>query len=282
MLTKEGFRQYTHLVFAKNTGAANSYIQAINILDNIFSKEDVFHLEGRSLCTISDETLLVSITEFVKQEEKKFKAGISSIFSRNGNPNQNSYPSGGFCSAAIKHLYRYRDYEINQVAADSIFSQNSKGAALSKKLIKHFDLVGIDKKEGKDKEVQTKVRIGQEYFRKMLLQIYESKCCVTGLNVPITLRASHIVPWKEDKTNRLNPENGLLLSATYDAAFDKNLISLDEDYRLIISKYIKDFYTASVTREYFEAFEGKRIALPIKYLPNQIFLGKHRECLVNL
>lgn len=282
MLTKEGFRQYTHLVFAKNTGAANSYIQAINILDNIFSKEDVFHLEGRSLCTISDETLLVSITEFVKQEEKKFKAGISSIFSRNGNPNQNSYPSGGFCSAAIKHLYRYRDYEINQVAADSIFSQNSKGAALSKKLIKHFDLVGIDKKEGKDKEVQTKVRIGQEYFRKMLLQIYNSKCCVTGLNVPITLRASHIVPWKEDIANRLNPENGLLLSATYDAAFDKHLISFDEDYRMIVSKGIKEYYTNEITREYFEKFEGKTIALPVKYLPNQMFLSKHRECLVNL
>lgn len=116
----------------------------------------------------------------------------------------------------------------------------------------------------------------------MLLQIYNSKCCVTGLNVPITLRASHIVPWKEDKTNRLNPENGLLLSATYDAAFDKHLISFDEDYRMIVSKGIKEYYTNEITREYFEKFEGKTIALPVKYLPNQMFLSKHRECLVNL
>lgn len=282
MLTKEGFRQYTHLVYNKKSGAANSYIQAINILDNIFLKEDVFQLKGRSLCTISDEKLLSAIIEFVKHEEKNFKIGANSIFSRWGISSQSSYPNAGFCSAAVRHLSRYLDYESNQVAADSIFIQCSKGTALSKKLIKQFDLVGIDKREGTDKEATTKIRIGQEYFRRMLLQIYDNKCCVTGLNVPITLRASHIVPWKEDKTNRLNPENGLLLSATYDAAFDKNLISFDEDYRMIVSKYIKDFYTASVTREYFEAFEGKRIALPMKYLPNQIFLSKHRECLVDL
>lgn len=282
MLTKEGFRQYTHLVYNKNTGAANSYIQAINILDNIFQKEDVFQLNGRSLCTIYDEKLLSAIIEFVKLEEKKSKAGINSIFSRYGNPNQSSYPNAGFCSAAIRHLSRYIVYELNQVAADSIFSQNTKGTAISKKLLKHFNLDDIDKKDGTDKEATTKIRIGQEYFRKMLLQIYDNKCCVTGLNVPITLRASHIVPWKDDKTNRLNPENGLLLSATYDAAFDKYLISFDEDYRMIVSKYIKDFYTSSVTREYFEKFEGKRISFPMKYLPNQMFLSKHRESLVSI
>ena len=78
----------------------------------------------------------------------------------------------------------------------------------------------------------------------------------------------------------MNPENGLCLSATYDAAFDKHLISFDEKYRMIVSKSIKEFYTAQATRDYFETFEGKQIILPKQFLPNQTFLAKHREMII--
>ena len=48
---------------------------------------------------------------------------------------------------------------------------------------------------------------------------------------------SHHCPraWAEGEANRLDPENALCLSATYDAAFDRHLISFDEHYRLIVS-----------------------------------------------
>ena len=75
-----------------------------------------------------------------------------------------------------------------------------------------------------------KVRSNQHVFRKMILNIYNQSCCITGLNIPEVNRASHIIPWSEDQTIRLDPRNGLCLSATYDAAFDKYLISLDDDY----------------------------------------------------
>jgi len=39
------------------------------------------------------------------------------------------------------------------------------------------------------------------------------------------LIASHIVPWSKDKQNRLNPRNGLCLSALHDKAFDRGMIS---------------------------------------------------------
>ena len=57
-----------------------------------------------------------------------------------------------------------------------------------------------------------------------VLHDFRGKCCVTGLNIPQTLHASHIVAWASDKTNSMNPENVLCLSATYDAAFDKHII----------------------------------------------------------
>ena len=114
----------------------------------------------------------------------------------------------------------------------------------------------------------------------MVLINYENKCCITGLNIPQTLRASHISSWASDKTNRMNPENGLCLSATYDAAFDKHLISFDEDYKMIISKEIKDYYTNDVAKTYFKNFEGKKITLPTLYLPNKKLLEKHRSLMI--
>ena len=126
----------------------------------------------------------------------------------------------------------------------------------------------------------TRTRLGQSYFRRMVLANYGGKCCVTGLNVPQTLRASHIVAWAEDKKNRMNPENGLCLSATYDAAFDKHLISFDEDYRMIVSKDIKEYYTNEATKEYFNNFEGKQINLPLRFMPSKKLLEKHRNLMV--
>lgn len=101
---------------------------------------------------------------------------------------------------------------------------------------------------------------------------YGGKCCVTGLNVPQTLRASHIVAWKLDKNNRMNPENGLCLSATYDAAFDKYLILFDDDYRMIVSKEIKEYYTNEAAQKYFKNFEGKQLILPSVYMPSKKLL----------
>ena len=92
------------------------------------------------------------------------------------------------------------------------------------------------------------------------------------------LRASHIIPWAEDESKRLDPSNGLCLSATYDAAFDRNLISLDNDYRIIVSKEISDYYTRDCVKEHFLKKAGEVIALPERYSPNRGYLEKHRSC----
>lgn len=275
-MTQEGFEKYTKAIYSGNTGTYNSYLQAIRILDAIFLQKDMFALNGVSLVLLGDIDLLVRIADFVKSEEKKFKQGVPSIFDF-GLPRQKSYPRGGFCSAAMWHLVRYYEYEYHK-AADTIISKGGKhkGKDVSKKLIEHFDLG----KEGKDVVSETKIRVGQAYFRRMILNNYNNKCCVTGLDIQPLLRASHIVAWSEDKANRLNPENGLCLSATYDAAFDQHLISFDEDCRMIISKQIKEHYTNQVVKDYFEKFEGQQIEMPLLYSPNKKLLQHHREMLL--
>ncbi|MCY3567372.1 MAG: HNH endonuclease [Chloroflexi bacterium] len=129
---------------------------------------------------------------------------------------------------------------------------------------------------GQDVLVETKVRRGQALFRATVLSAYQNRCCITGLADPRLLNASHIVPWRDDPSNRLNPRNGLCLSALHDRAFDRGLITLDVDYRLLLSPQLKerndDFVSISFIR-----YEGNQIALPDKLAPDHGFLTLHRE-----
>ena len=275
-MTKEGYRSYLNSHYnSSGSRAASSYYTAIAILDNIFRQNDLFCLNGTSLCCLDDIDMLLEITEFVKLQEGLFRTDESGIFSL-GNPKQKSYPKGRFCSAAMKSLISYYE-SCKQQAARRVVIKLRSGALISKKLI---SLYGINDYHGEDVVRETKARIGQSFFRKMLLENYNGKCGVTGLDVPEVLRASHIVAWSEDKNNRMNPENGIILSATYDAAFDQHLISFDENYRMIVSKEIKDHYTSEVAKEYFLDKEGLQLALPSKFPPNQLLLQKHRELMV--
>ena len=70
-------------------------------------------------------------------------------------------------------------------------------------------------KEGLEKERLVKTRVNQSLFRTMLLATYNNKCCITQIENPELLIASHIIPWGKDEKNRLNPMNGLLLNALH-------------------------------------------------------------------
>ncbi|HMN92735.1 MAG TPA: HNH endonuclease signature motif containing protein [Hydrogenophaga sp.] len=72
-------------------------------------------------------------------------------------------------------------------------------------------------------------RVGQGLFRGALLDYWQGKCCVTGLDVPELLRASHIRPWAQCETDeqRLDVFNGLLLAPHLDALFDAGLMTFD-------------------------------------------------------
>jgi hypothetical protein len=71
-------------------------------------------------------------------------------------------------------------------------------------------------------------RIGQDIFRAALMDYWGGRCPLTGISEPPLLRASHIIPWADCSDElRLDVHNGLLLSALWDAAFDKGLVSFD-------------------------------------------------------
>lgn len=126
-----------------------------------------------------------------------------------------------------------------------------------------------------DRLRQTKVRVGQQQFRLAVLSAYDHSCCITGVTLPELLIASHIVPWSDDPSQRLNPNNGLCLSSLFDAAFDKGLISLNDHLELILSSKLTHANNAYLSNS-FAPFEGKTITLPNKYRPDPVFIAHHR------
>lgn len=145
------------------------------------------------------------------------------------------------------------------------------------------DLVGITEKDlvGKDKKAFVKQRVNQDAFRSMILNLYEKRCALTGINIPTLLVASHIIPWAVNQQERLNPENGLCLSALYDKAFDKGFISFDDQYRVILAEKLKLYQAEPYYGKHFASIEGQTIALPEYHRPNKEFLEWHRDCIFN-
>lgn len=85
----------------------------------------------------------------------------------------------------------------------------------------------------------TDARVGQGRYRRELEQLFGGCCAVTQLKVREALRASHALAWSEsDDRQRLDPNNGLLLTANLDALFDKHLITFDRKGKLRTSRRI--------------------------------------------
>jgi predicted restriction endonuclease len=83
-------------------------------------------------------------------------------------------------------------------------------------------------------------RVGQGAYRKRIIHRWEYKCAVTSFNKLEVLIASHIVPWAEaSDTERLDVHNGILLSPTYDALFDKHLLTFDEKGKIVLTDEIE-------------------------------------------
>ncbi|MDD4978202.1 MAG: HNH endonuclease [Gallionella sp.] len=134
---------------------------------------------------------------------------------------------------------------------------------------------------GSNKQVITTTRVGQNFFRRAVLSAYQYKCCITGLAVPKLLVASHIVPWRDDASNRLNPKNGLCLSMLHDKAFDVGVITITENMTVMVSRKqasADDYFFNSALL----AYDGKSIASPEKFAPHQDFLAYHRQHIFSL
>ena len=94
-------------------------------------------------------------------------------------------------------------------------------------------------------QAMREARVGQGPWRQMLLRQYANKCCLSGVTNNNLLIASHILPWSECHTGsqRLDPNNGLLLNAMIDKAFDSKLITFDQLGNILYSPRLTQIET---------------------------------------
>ncbi|MCW2118833.1 HNH endonuclease [Flavobacterium sp. 7A] len=170
------------------------------------------------------------------------------------------------------------EYFHNQeelIFQSEILLAQKENIAIEDKYVDLFPELKDIKGETKIREVKT--RVNQSVFRQMILANYATKCAITGIDIPELLLASHIVPWSKNEEHRLNPENGICLSALYDKAFDKGIIGVDKNYQVVLSTSLKKKKNTDFYQIHFAPIDNLKITSPIKYLPKIEFLEYHMD-----
>ena len=148
--------------------------------------------------------------------------------------------------------------------------------SISKERVKS-DLESLATVFGDEVLAQVWRRIGQIEFRKVLLK-FRKNCAATGIENASILVASHIKPWRVcTKKEKTDPENGLLLAAHFDAAFDAGLISFDEHGKIMVSPELSksDQSILGLKTKRPPLKIGSRMSKYMSYHRNKIFRG-HR------
>ena len=277
---KEAFEEYINATNREGSNKAPSYLRALELLSQMLKTESFGFDDCINIWSVNSNQRIQELYEVTQREKRNFSNSRWNIKDL-----PKSYLANGFCSAALKEYKSFlSSIDFEERLFNAFAQYNGDEQSLPKILDAEstdnedlLDLPEIEGAEGQDVLRNVKTRANQHVFRRMIRIIYNHACCVTELNIPELNRASHIIPWSKNPEMRLDPRNGLYLSATYDAAFDRHLISLDDDYRIILSKSIREYSTQSSVDEYFIKKEGQMITLPDRYRPNIEYLAEHRK-----
>lgn len=150
----------------------------------------------------------------------------------------------------VFHSLDYDDFTENEDLINIYLWKPEKAGMTSSVTVSKKGIVSTERKASykppstTERQGLVTSRVGQGYFRNQLIEKFDNKCAVTQSNIHKILIASHIVPWSEaTKAERLDVNNGLLLSPLYDALFDKHLISFDPQGKIIISTELDEEIT---------------------------------------
>ncbi|MGN6512647.1 MAG: HNH endonuclease, partial [Lysobacteraceae bacterium] len=150
---------------------------------------------------------------------------------RSGDGNQGCYLAG-ISDALGLLLLALLGVEAAPAMAKAAFVQDAEYDA---EVLDDIHQVEADTTIPKTQRLQlAKARVGQGLFRKRVM-LLEPHCRVTGVEDPRLLIASHIKPWRDSSNaERINGYNGIMLSPHVDALFDEQLISFENDGRMLV------------------------------------------------
>lgn len=137
----------------------------------------------------------------------------------------------------------YQDETENKDLLEIYFWKPGKIGGTSRFKITNREVISEDRKRKlKEPNITERSglvtsRVGQGYYRQQIIEKWEGRCPVTQSELLKVLISSHIVPWSEcNDKERLDVENGILLSPNADSLFDKHLISFSDTGQMIVSK----------------------------------------------
>lgn len=264
------FKEFLAEASAPNSGMLTSYMGALKHLGALLQNPALGFTDLADIWKMHSPERLAELYKVLLAKP----VGFATLWRSQGLPK--SYWDNGYCSAA---LAKYHQFLVEQIIQEKALQK--LGLQCNEQIARYQSNMLPDNiqnlTEGKETEAKVKVRVNQKVFRRNLLKNYSWQCCISGLNVPAVLRASHIIGWAERKATQLDPRNGLCLSATYDAAFDQKMFTLDDDYRVVLSKDLKGYTENQAYNRVFKKVEGQKIALPTQYLPLLEYLEEHRS-----
>lgn len=165
------------------------------------------------------------------------------------------------------------NWDATVLEASAIYGKLAAGHGLD--IAEELDVDLPPMELGRTRTATVQVRINQARFRQSVLVGYDSTCCISGLQMEQLLIASHIVPWSEDTKNRLNPQNGLCLSALHDRAYDQGLITVLPDYTVRVSPKLKAKTADAFMQDSLLRFDHAPIRMPSRLAPAPKFLAWH-------
>ena len=176
-------------------------------------------------------------------------------------------------SAADRRLWE--EFEANPEAiaaeAEEAFTRLDPAAARE-------DERGVEIPAGETDVLRlVRARRVQSFFRNAVLTSYGYRCALTDVAIPALLNASHIIPWSENVSRRADPRNGIALNVLYDRAFDRGLITFDEDGRLVVSRRLKDHDPPEFQRRALVEAEGKALRVPERFRWDARAMEWHRK-----
>ena len=177
---------YKNFIYATNlTGSqkAPSYVRALDLLGEMLSMEPFDFADCQNVWAVNSVERLQALYEFANEEKKK---GDASVWNMDNIPK--SYLQNGYCTAALRSLQEFLveygyEQELIEVFNKHAGDESEIPAKLDREIVYPECLLeGLDKLEGKEVIRSARTRTNQNVFRKIILEIYDQSCCITGLN----------------------------------------------------------------------------------------------------
>lgn len=180
----------------------------------------------------------------------------------------------GNLSHADRELWEEFMLNSESIASEAEAAYERLTAAVAPRI----DMEIIQIPEGPTEVARTvRSRRVQGFFRSTVLNVYNSRCALTGIAVPALLNASHIIPWNVNTERRADPRNGLCLNVLHDRAFDRGLITFDDHWRVVLSSALRGKDLPSFHEQTLLGLEGHPLQLPDRFKPDPDAMTHHRE-----